>query len=334
MEDQLNIELEFLKKHSYSAIAISTTAKNAVPFNVLPRKVLQDTAVSSFMINDKEKLKETLLFFDGKLDYIFIDIEQKQEINLFNIAMDIVSSTELIAIKPNDTTLESLDILVRTQFKDNLSNKNVIVIGTGNLASKSALRLAERQANVYIRGRKAEKEELIVNALNCFLPRYSPKIKVLKKENELEKVDVIISFLSGQFIEEGILKPYINRNTFIIDGGINNFSSSFIKKMLNQDVAMIRLDTRIALPYQLLSIHDYTTSFFKEVYGKSKINRVPIVAGGFIGEEGAVIVDNVKNPNQIIGIADGSGGVKSDEQLTKANRKSLRKIKEAISISI
>ncbi|MDO6450496.1 hypothetical protein [Oceanobacillus profundus] len=334
MDSRLNTEFEFLTQHSTHAITISTTAKSAVPFNILPRRVLLNTAISSFMINDKGKLKETLLFFDGQIDYIFIDIEQKQQINLFKIANNIVKKSKLIAIKPNDTTLESCDILIRNHFNDDLSDKNIIVIGTGNLASKTALRLAERQANVFIKGRSTEKENVLVNGLNNFLPKYSPKIKVFNQGYEIVKADIIVSFVSGYFKEEEILIPFINENTFIIDGGINNFSSSFVKRMLNQETAITRLDTRIALPYQLLSIHNYTISFFNDIYGKTELSQVPIVAGGFIGAEGMVIVDNIKNPNQIIGIADGSGGVKKDEQLTKANRESIRRIKETISIGI
>lgn len=47
-----------------------------------------------------------------------------------------------------------------------------------------------------------------------------------------------------------------------------------------------------------------------------------------------VIVDNIKQPNQVIGIADGSGGVKSNEQLCGSDRKSIQGIQEAISTGI
>lgn len=326
-------EMDYLADYKNKAITISTTAKHATDYLLLPRRYALNTAISNFLISDSEFLKDTLRFFDGKVDTIFIDIEQKQEINLFKIAKDIVNQSQLIAVKPNDTSLESCDLLIRDKFHDDLIDKNALIIGTGNLASKIALRLAERQANVYLKGRTKQKENTVVDGLNSFLPKFSTSIKTFDHIKEINKVDVIVSFLSGQFEEEKIVCNYIDKNTFVVDGGISNFSRDFVTKMLNQHTTITRLDARIALPYQFLSTFDYTTSFFDDVYGKSEIYNIPIVSGGFIGSEGMVIVDNINQPNQIIGIADGSGGVKKNEQLNKSDSKSIQKIEQAISTS-
>lgn len=328
-EDLLK-EMDYLADHVHNAITISTTAKHATDYLLLPRRYALNTAISNFLINDSELLKDMLNYFDGKIDTIFIDVEQKQEINLFKIAKDRVKQSQLIAVKPNDTSLESCDLLIRNQFNDDLIDKNVLVIGTGNLASKIAIRLAERQANVYLKGRTKQKEHTVVHGINAFLPKFAPSIKTFDYVETVKKTDVIVSFLSGHFEEEDLLYKYIGVNTFIVDGGINNFSREFVMRVLDQHTTMIRLDARIALPYQFSSIFDYTTSFFDDVYGKSEMHHTPIVSGGFIGSEGMVIVDNINQPNQIIGVADGSGGVKKDEQLNKSDRKSIREIQQAI----
>ena len=324
-------ELDFIEQYEKSSIMINTTAKHSIDFSVLPRRVIEARALSSFMINKPEILQQLLEYFDGKVDEIFIDIELKQEINLYGIAQQYVKNSELITVKPNDTTLESCDLLIRNHFNDNLTDKNVIVIGTGNLASKIALRMSERQCNVYIKGRSSEKEAKIIEGLNMILPNYNSKIKSYDCLEKEQKADLIISFLSGLFEEEGLLKPHVTHNTFMIDGGINNFSSDFVNEMLNSDVNITRLDTRIALEYQLLSTSDYIKSFFSEVYGQREMNGIMVASGGYIGKEGTVIVDNIQQPNQIVGIADGSGGVKKNEQLREKDRHSIQTIKEAIS---
>src|SRR5699024_540260 len=324
-------ELEFIEQYEKSSIMINTTAKHSIKFSVLPRRVIETRALSSFMINEPEILKQLLEYFDGKVDEIFIDIELKQEINLYGIAQQYMKNSELITVKPNDTTLESCDLLIRNYFNDNLIDKNVIVIGTGNLASKIALRMSERQCNVYIKGRSSEKEAKIIDGLNMILPNYNSKIKSYNCLEKEQKADLVISFLSGPFEEEGLLKPHVTHNTFVIDGGINNFSSDFVNEMLNSDVNITRLDTRIALEYQLLSTSDYIKSFFNEGYGQREINGIMVASGGYIGKEGTVIVDNIKQPNQIVGIADGSGGVKKNEQLREEDRQSIQTIREAIS---
>ena len=221
--------------------------------------------------------------------------------------------------------------MIRNHFKDDLYKKNVLVIGTGNLASKIALRMCERQANVFINGRNKSKEQIVINGLNSVKPKYAIKIKSFSNSALSTQFDAIISFISGKFRDESKLYPYINKDTFIIDGGINNFSSDFIKKMLYKNVSITRLDTRIALPYQLLSIFDYTSVFFKDIYGKDVLNGVDIVSGGLIGKEGSVIVDNINKPNQIIGIANGSGGVKKDGELSQTERNRIQAIQQNIS---
>lgn len=325
-------ELTYLKEFNISSIMISTTAKHALEFRVLPRRSISNMGISSFMINDETKLEETLSFFDGNVDNIYIDVEQKQFLNLFEIARKIVKKSKVITVKPNDTTIESCDSLIRHSLNDDLYNKNIIVIGTGNLASKIAIRLAERQANVYIVGRTAEKEKKVAEAINLFLPKHTSLIKPIDLINT-EKANVIVSFLSGQFNREEEIMPLITTDTLIIDGGINNFSSDFIKEILMNNVQITRLDTRIALSYQLLLDDDYTRSFFTDIFGQSVVQETQIVAGGYIGDEGTVIVDSIKNPNQIIGIADGSGGVKAREQLSEADRDRIQKIKKIISTS-
>jgi len=55
-----------------------------------------------------------------------------------------------------------------------------------------------------------------------------------------------------------------------------------------------------------------------------------IVAGGYIGKEGNIIVDQIHEPSQIIGIADGMGGVKDKDQLTDDDQEAMRMIQDAI----
>src|SRR5699024_11632089 len=92
-------------------------------------------------------------------DAIYVDFEEKQSINLLELAKSLINHSKFIAIKPNDIAIESCDLLLRHKYNDDISGKNILVIGTGNLAIKIALRTAERQANVYIHGRSDRSEE-------------------------------------------------------------------------------------------------------------------------------------------------------------------------------
>src|SRR5699024_8846504 len=98
-----------------------------------------------------------------------------------------------------------------------------------------------------------------------------------------------------------------------------------------QNINITRLDTRIALPYQMLSGHDYTQTFFKEIFGQDQIQDITVASGGYIGPEGTGIVDNISQANQVIGIADGRGEVKANEQFSETDERRIQKIKQTIS---
>jgi len=328
---QLESELVFLKEHKVKAVIISTTAKQSTDFGILPRRMYGNMGISSFMINDIDSLKELLTFYDGIIDYFYIDVEMKQEINLYKIAERIVYKSKIISIKPNDTTLESLDLLLREKYTDNLIDKKILVIGSGNLASKIMLRLAERQADVYVLARTGYKLDKIMSAINTFLPKYTKSIEKLDNTREIY-FDVIIGAISNEFNEVNTLKSVIDQQTFLVDVGINNFNSEFIHELLINGNELLRLDTRIALPYQMIKQSKYTELFFDKVVGIKEVEDVTIAAGGIIPDEGTVIVDQIEKPTQVVGVADGSGGLKLGE--TDTERYKIEKIRTYISKNI
>ena len=62
--------------------------------------------------------------------------------------------------------------------------------------------------------------------------------------------------------------------------------------------------------------------------GKRKLKGKTIVSGGFIGKKGDIIVDSIKNPTKVIGIARGDGTVKY-RNIGKFKR-DIEKIEKAI----
>jgi len=309
-------------------ISIGTTAKHAAPFLVLPRRETTDNAMSSFMINDEATLMQTLAFFDGIADTILLDVEPKQSIPLFQIAERTIKKSQLLSMKPNDATLESCDLLLRHHFGEDLSSKIFVLLGTGNLSGKLALRLAERQAVVYIKGRNADKEQQLINGLNLMLPAHAEPIAAL---DELEtQTDAVIAFLSGVWEQVDLLRPHIGNETLVIDGGIGNFSPEFLEELLAKDIQLTRLDTRISFPYQLLGFAHYIGNFFDDIYGMELLHGITIAAGGYVGPYGTVIVDRIKNPQQVIGIADGKGGVIRDGAIEEERQRDVDIIKQTI----
>ncbi|BDG37648.1 NAD(P)-dependent oxidoreductase [Saccharococcus caldoxylosilyticus] len=322
-------ELKGIHCPENTIIFLNTTAKSNKKFAVLPRRSTSKFKAYGFFIGDSDIGDAVCKFIDGKAKYILVDTENKQNFNLFSIAKKNISKSQVIPFKPNDVTVESCDLLVRHLFEEDIQGKKVLIFGSGNLASKMALRLAERQAEVFVWARNQEKASTIVDALNYILPKYNDtKIKLFHEDEN--GFDLMISFLSAENVISADFFNYLKKDGTVIDGGINNFSKDFIEVALNNGVSFIRLDTRIAFHYALMSLNLETFHFFDNVFGTREIEQIRCVAGGILGKQGDVIVDQIKHPTQVIGVANGLGGVKHECELTDEERRKSSTIREYI----
>lgn len=312
-----------------NVIFLNTTAKSSRKFSVLPRRSTSKLNAYGFFIGDSAVGDAVCKYIDGKAKYILVDTENKQNFNLFSIAKKNILKSQVIPFKPNDVTVESCDLLVRHLFEEDIQGKKVLVFGSGNLASKMALRLAERQAEVFVWARNQEKASTIVDVLNYILPKYNDtKIRLFYKD--AYDFDLMISFLSAENVIGADFFNHLKKDGTVIDGGINNFSKDFIEVALNNGVSFIRLDTRIAFHYALMSLNLETFRFFDNVFGTREIKQIRCVAGGILGKQGDVIVDQIKYPTQVIGVANGLGGVKHECELTDEERRKISTIREYI----
>ena len=333
MDIEALLKKEWLELADYpeNAVSISTTAKHAEPFKVLPRREANGVVLGCFLINDEALLQETIAFFDGKVTRFYVDIEAKQDIDLFRITKANAVHTRVTAWKPNDMTMEACDLLLRNHFRDDLSEKNVLIIGTGNLAGKLALRIAERRANVVMDGRSSEKTAQLISTFNQLTPRFNPELITFNDwQRDNSRFDAVISFLSGPYWQEEALRPYLDKETVVIDGGINNFSRNMIHYFLDNSIAATRLDVRLGLDYQFLYDMKTTNDFFCNVYGQKSIGDTTVVAGGWMGEEGTIIVDRIEAPSQVIGVADGRGGLKETAMLSLQEKQDLETIQSYV----
>ena len=331
MNVELIVQKELAKIDCWenTIIFLNTTAKSSKRFSVLPRRRTSKFNAHGFFIGDHVVGEAVCKYIDGKAKYILVDNENKQNFNLFSIAKKNILKSQVIPFKPNDVTVESCDLLVRHLFKEDIQGKRVLIFGSGNLASKMALRLAERQAQVFVWARNQKKASAIIDALNYILPKYNTTRIKLFHEGESD-FDLMISFLSAEDVIGREFFNCLKKDGTVVDGGINNFSKDFIEAALGNGVSFTRLDTRIAFHYALMSLNLATSHFFDRVFGTCDVGQIRCVAGGILGQHGDVIVDQIKYPTQVIGIANGRGGVKHECELTSEERRKIRTIQEYI----
>ena len=88
-------------------------------------------------------------------------------------------------------------------------------------------------------------------------------------------------------------------------------------------------ESDLIVPNDLKDINNLETDFLiNNLMGVTKINKTIVVAGGILGKENSVVVDNIKNPNYILGIADGSGKFK--KEISMLNKKDIKTVHNLI----
>jgi hypothetical protein len=324
----LNKIEEFIKeKPSY--IFVGSTARKSEKFAVLPKRYINGKLAVSILVTEEELCKEIMKIVDGVIPVVFADIENKQNLNIYQIAIENIEASELLPYKPNDMTVEAADVLVNHLFHNDLYGKKVLIYGTGNIATKVALRLAERNCQVFLSGRNIEKANNIVLTLNLILPKYASfKINLFNPKDINIKLNALISFVSAEQVITKSFANYMDEHAFLVDGGINNFSEDIIS-VLEKSLQFIRLDTRIGLPFVEAYSRSIKSEFFNEVIGRRNINGIECVAGGIIGNKGDVILDKITSPTQIIGIANGIGGLINEREYSSKDSQQLSAIKKS-----
>ena len=85
-----------------------------------------------------------------------------------------------------------------------------------------------------------------------------------------------------------------------------------------------RLDMIAGLSGEIIAALE-TKELIENIAGRGEINGVTVVAGGLIGKKGDVVVDSISNPNRVIGIADGIGGLIKDVEELKKYLESIKR---------
>ena len=333
IEDIIRNEVESFTCHKNQRIAtIGTTARTSQSFAVLPRRQALGFQAINFLIEDPESAKTCMKYLDGKVHYLLIDIELKKDIDLMMLAKAHIHQSKILTYKPNDTTLEAADMFLRNYFDDQLTDKHILIYGAGNLGTKLALRLAERGSKVYLDSRNQTKASEIINVLNYLLPRQSKNhIKSLQHAQQLSnKMDVFIAFTSASNVIPASSLHFMKEKGLAIDGGIDNFTPEFIQKAADYNLQCYRLDVRTAFPHTVLYLNEYTKNFYQHIQGEVFVDHIRLVAGGIIGFEGDIVVDNISYPKQLVGVANGTGGLKSTAEYSSSDHTNVQYVQDKV----
>lgn len=275
----------------------------------LPDRLDHEGPIAAFLVETAEDARWLLRELDEPGRTLFVDVERKQEADLPALALECVQHAELRPHKPNDATIRSLDVLVTHLIGFDLRSVSVGVVGTGNLGFKAALLLAERGADVVVHGRNPVAAQRTVTAVSAVLPRHSTCDVAVWQD---QQADLLVTALSARSVVDAEWVERIRPGATVIDVGIGNLTTDFVRRALADGLALVRLDTR-ATGSQLVAP---APDFFDKYFGEAELAGVSVVSGGVVGPRGAVVVDSYARPTQVFGLADGLGGLLSPDAAT------------------
>jgi 4-hydroxy-2-oxovalerate aldolase len=115
-------------------------------------------------------------------------------------------------------------------------------------------------------------------------------------------------------LTESVRGQLSSHQSLVIDVIGGSLSDESIGALHAVKVRVERLDVRAALS-GLVSTHLETEDICHHVLGRGRVGGVEVVAGGLLGRKGEVIVDRIDRPTEIIGVANGRGGLLEGEAL-------------------
>lgn len=324
------IKCELLRAKAYGlplVFTIGTTSKLESEGYATPIRVSDAFVLLGCVIFNERELYEIIPFIDGVCDYIFVDAEKKLPIksakenlqtysktiapyetgNLSGICSTFIKKSRVFEYKPNDLTVDAAWMFLSEQLKV-FSNKKICIIGLGNIGSKLALKLVESGADVHVVGRDFHKTQLITQALNLVKP-VGTIASVSCHSHHLSASfasDVIIGATSGVTVINKELIGSLRSNAIVIDLGKETIEPHALDFARDHGLRICRTDVSTTLVNYVKQVLSTNTSGSK--FGRRIMGKHTIVSGGFLGAKGDVIVDDIDNPKEIIGIANGNGG--------------------------
>jgi hypothetical protein len=327
--------LSFLKKQSKlkkkkTCFLVGTTKKRSNQnYYITPYRESQKTIYAGAILYDNETAKKLANKIDGKVNYIFVDIEKKAT-NKKNILVNIERETKATIkksvvknYKPNDITVNSIENFIQDYFRKDqkgVGGKKILILGAGNIGSKIAIRLLESGANVFLFRRNKNKLKKISEVLNIIKPQHTKSRSNTINSNQLkfENYDVIIGCSDNKIkfkkIKELFKKP------LIIDVGKGVFSQPDLNQLNKKNIPVFRLDIENSLS-SFIDNNINTEIFFESSFINKK-NKLRLVKQGILGNVGDIIVDDVIKPKRIIGVCGKDGLLKN---ISLKNYKLLKK---------
>jgi hypothetical protein len=210
-----------------------------------------------------------------------------------------------------------------------LNDSEIVIAGDHPRSRFLALRFAERGAHVTLLPdpEQTAATPTIDHVRSLSLAGEDLNLSCMKADagcafDALSRANVIVVWPAGEPWFSRKFAHHLSPKAFVIDAGIGTILSDGIAEAQRRGCLLLRANIWPALTGSLSAAHESLMET-TDALGWETLDGVSVVAGGAMGQCGDVIVDSVHHPTRIIGVCDGSGGVRfrfGDEEGERVRR--------------
>jgi len=201
------------------------------------------------------------------------------------------------------------------------------IYAASKAASEAYVRAFEQSDNlkfVIVRPFNAYGEFMREDTYSAAIPKFFARISKNKNPIIFGSGNQTRDLTHAEDIAKGIFLAGVKEGGCVLDGGLGTISLSGINEAKKRKISLQKIDIRMGfLSNALLMIN--TEKLLGKIYGEKRVENFHIVAGGFIGKKGDVVVDSITNTKEVIGIANGEGGLSKSSHFRK-NVKLVKKL--------
>lgn len=267
--------------------------------------------IGSVTFSTEMQLVEILGQIDGRVDVVLLDTDRRRIFGPQTPALtakDMLENSQLLIYSDSRLWSKAVRDQVVRLLKEEVQGAKIVIAGDHRRSRLLALMLIDYGADVTVIVREADEEEDYSQATTVFTQTDYPHDHYVDLEHAEAVIDVaqvIIVWPSwGTWFDEK-LASHLSKDSYLIDAGIGSIEADGLKIAHERGAFPIRINIWPTLAGTLVAAHIGSETQPE----RNIVDGIAIVSGGAIGEKGAVVVDDANNPNRVIGVADGIGGL-------------------------
>ena len=298
------------------ALCLATTANvNNPPVLVGSSRLTEGVFVGNLIFRELHLLPEIVQRFDAVVAKFFIDCEIKASVDLGAVAFDLIPDSKSHFFKPNDFTVEAADEWIAQRIP-NLKNTRIAIVGAGNIGIKLALRLAERGSEVRLVGRRVSSLSSTVQGLKAILRGGGTMVACSCVTEACNGANVIVGCTQGTAVIDDVAVE-CSQASLLLDVGNGCFTRGAILAGKERNLWLEVLSPSAG--WEGFLRRYVATRKLQEGLGRRQLdNGVWIVSRGIMGVSGDVLVDDIAHPAAVIGVCNGTGDLRYDEEAVQS----------------